>query len=127
MDLGSQLVDVAVVVLTGLFVTYVVRDRARHQERTLTAQMATHSAETDAQVVNHAAKTETQMATYQAKTDAQFAAVQSQLNSHGAIFAAIQSQIAASQASMDRQFASVRSDLTQIALAVGAQPRPQAG
>jgi hypothetical protein len=105
MELGPQLVDAAVVVLTGLLVAYVVRDRARHQEKVFTAQI-------EAQ---------------QAKTEAQMAVLRTQLGGHDARSAAIQAQINTLGASMDRQFASVRSDLTQVALAVGAQPRPQAG
>jgi hypothetical protein len=42
-------------------------------------------------------------------------------------FDALRSHVDARFESVDRHQASIRSDLTQIALAMGAQPRPQAG
>ena len=105
MDLAPQLLNGTVVVLMGLIVAYIVRDRARHQEKVLTAHLETH----------------------EAKTAAQLAVVLAQLAAHDVRFDALQAQIDQRFGSMDRQFASMRSDLTQIALAVGAQPRPQAG
>ena len=48
--------------------------------------------------------------------DARFAAMEGRFDSVDAQFASI-----------DRQFASLRSDLTQVALAVGVESRPQAG
>jgi hypothetical protein len=105
MDLAPQLLNSAVVVLMGLIVAYVVRDRARHQEKVFTARLEAH----------------------EAKTATQFAVVQAHLTAHDVRFDALQARIDQRFESMDRQFASMRSDLTQIALAVRAQPRPQAG
>ncbi len=109
MDLGSHLIDAAVVIVTGLFVTYMIRDRANHQERFFRSLLDAHQKET----VGHIAVLQAQFTAHEAKNESQFAAIQAQVSALGA--------------SMDRQFASVRSDLTQVALAVGAQPRPQAG
>ncbi len=98
MELVSQFSGALVTVAVGLFVTYMVRDRSRHQEQLMRSEL-------------DAVKSTLQ---------AQISAVQLHVD-------ALRQTMDARFESVDRQFASVRSDLTQIALAVGAQPRPQAG
>ena len=98
MELFPNLVNGALIVLVGVLLNYVMRDRFRNQEKTLAAQLSAMQA---------------QMMAMQVQLQAQIDALRLSMD--------------ARFESVDRQFASVRSDLTQIALAVGAQPRPQAG
>jgi hypothetical protein len=138
MNLGPELVDAAVVLVIGVILAWVIRDRSRHQERQHAAQIATLRTDVVGQLATLRTDVVGQLATLRTDVVGQLATLRS--DATGRIEVA-SGQVAAQRElmdvrfdaaerrfdSIDQQFASLRADLTQIALAVGAQPRPQAG
>ncbi|MGH9896034.1 MAG: hypothetical protein ACREA0_29405 [bacterium] len=102
MDLLPTLVNALVIALVGALVTYMTRTQIQdlwEEVRDLKGEMKQGFTEV--------------------RRDMR--AVETQLRSE------LRAEAASLRSEFRAEFASVRSDLTQIALAVGAQPRPQAG
>ena len=102
MDLVQSLINLALIALLGVVLNYLIRDRIRQAE-------------------DH---DKTRYEALRAQMDMSIEALRAHMD---ASFDALRAQMDSRFESVDRQQASVRSDLTQIALAMGAQPRPQAG